>query len=145
MLQIMFFHLFSQQGEWTWMNGDNTANSAGVFGTQGVPNPNNTPPPFYEACEWTDLSGNFWLFGGLSFDFYTYSDLWKYNPATNEWTWVKGPGIPAQLGVYGTQGIPSVNNNPGARGWGVATWTDADGNLWLFGGSGIYGYLNFLT
>ncbi len=34
-----------------------------------------------------------------------------------------------QTGVYGTPGIP------GGR-YGAATWTDASGNLWMFGGNG---------
>jgi N-acetylneuraminic acid mutarotase len=42
---------------------------------------------------------------------------------------------PRRNGVYGTQGTQSAGNVPGAR--NVATsWTDAAGNLWLFGGSG---------
>src|SRR3990170_5264762 len=54
---------FSQTpGEWTWMHGDNTPNSPGVFGTQSVPNPANNPPALYEPCEWKDNNGNFWLF-----------------------------------------------------------------------------------
>jgi N-acetylneuraminic acid mutarotase len=39
-------------------------------------------------------------------------------------------------GVYGTQGTAASTNVPGARS-GYATWTDAGGDLWLFGG---YGY-----
>jgi gliding motility-associated-like protein len=131
--------LFSQivPGEWTWMNGDNTLNSTGVFGTQGVSSPANTPRALYEACEWTDNQGNFWLYGGIDLTIVqTYGDLWKCNPSTNEWTWVKGPGIPGQPAIYGVQGVPSINNSPGARGWGVLTWTDANGDLWLFGGNG---------
>ena len=129
--------LFAQTpGEWTWMNGSDTSASAGVWGTQGVSNPANTPTYLYGAYGWTDLQGNFWLFGGLDWSDY-FSDLWKFNPTSNEWTWVKGPGIPNQYGVYGSQGVPSVNNNPGARSVGSLTWTDVNGDLWLFGG---YGY-----
>ena len=36
-------------------------------------------------------------------------------------------------GVYGTQGIASVSNTPGARSDAVS-WTDNAGDLWLFGG-----------
>jgi len=35
--------------------------------------------------------------------------------------------------VYGTQGIAASTNTPGAR-YGGVTVTDANGNLWLFGG-----------
>jgi hypothetical protein len=37
-------------------------------------------------------------------------------------------------GVYGTLGIASANNMPGARS-GSVSWVDDNGNLWLFGGS----------
>jgi hypothetical protein len=123
---------YCQQGEWTWMNGADTANSLGVYGIQGVFDTLNSPPSVYEACEWTDLQGNFWLFGGWG----AYSDLWEFKPTINEWAWIKGPGIQGQFGIYGTRGIPSPTNNPGARGWGVTTWVDTSGNLWLFGGQG---------
>src|SRR6185295_8222337 len=53
------------------------------------------------------------------------------------WRWMGGSNYAAAPGVYGTQGIPSSNNIPGARGWGAASWTDNSGNFFLFGG---YGY-----
>ena len=135
--------LFSQivPGEWTWMNGNNSIDPISV-GIVGLPYPGNTPPGTYEACEWTDNQGNFWLFGGLSeYNYYMYADLWKFNPLINEWLWVKGTGIPNQPAVYGVQGVPSINNNPGGRGFGTLTWTDANGDLWLFGGETTNSYL----
>src|ERR1035437_4048879 len=124
----------AQQGQWTWMNGSNIVNSTGVYGTQGVFAPSNTPPGIYEACEWKDLNGNFWLFGGAA----EYNDLFQFNPTTNQWAWMNGPGgLTTQPGIYGTQYVASPLNIPGARGWGTATWIDAAGDLWLFGG---YGY-----
>ena len=127
--------LFAQTpGEWTWMHGDNTPNSLGVFGSQGVPNSSNTPPALYEASEWKDNNGNFWIFGGLGNNNVEYGALWKYYPLTNQWTWMKGPSVSQQPGVYGTQGVPSSANYPGARAMGAPTWADASGNLWLFGG-----------
>jgi hypothetical protein len=36
-------------------------------------------------------------------------------------------------GVYGTQGVASVSNMPGARD-GSMGWSDNSGNLWLMGG-----------
>ncbi len=135
-LQIFAVKVFSQQGEWTWMKGNNTLNSAGVFGAQGTPASGNTPPALYEACEWTDLQGNFWLFGGCRGVASLYSDLWKYSPATNEWVWVKGSSVQNQPGSYGTQGVSSINNIPGSR-LNSATCVDDAGNLWLFGGLGL--------
>jgi len=128
----------AQQGWWTWMKGNNTAGSVGNYGTKGVAAPANTPPGLYEGGEWTDLQGNFWLFGGLSAsgNGSERAALWKFSPVTNNWTWVHGPNTMAQAGVYGTQGVPSVTNNPGSRSWGMVTWTDLSGDLWLFGGQG---------
>ena len=52
------------------------------------------------------------------------------------WTWIHGQNDVEQLGIYGTQGIASPENVPGAR-YNPASWIDADGVLWLFGGSGV--------
>ena len=40
-----------------------------------------------------------------------------------------------QAGSYGTQGVAAAGNVPGARS-GTISWTDAQGDLWLFGGQG---------
>ena len=50
--------------------------------------------------------------------------------------WNEGPNdLPIQAGVYGTKGVPSIHNIPGARTNSI-TWIDAIGNTWIFGGSG---------
>ena len=118
------------------MNGTNTANPTGTYGVQGTPSANNSPPGLYQAQQWTDNQGDFWLFGGVDSGQNEYSDLWEYIPSANTWTWINGPGVPLQGGVYGTLGVPSPANIPGARAWGCATWTDTVGDLWLWGGQG---------
>jgi N-acetylneuraminic acid mutarotase len=55
---------------------------------------------------------------------------------TRPWTWVGGAKKVDAKGVYGTQGVAAAGNVPGARD-SAATWIDAAGDLWLFGG---YGY-----
>src|SRR3989442_96957 len=91
---ITFFYsdfCYSQTpGQWTWMHGDSTTMRPGVFGTQGVASPSNDPPSVYEACEWTDKQGNFWIYGGQPGAVSFYDDLWKYDPGINEWTWING-------------------------------------------------------
>src|SRR5437660_540683 len=77
-------------GEWMWINGSNIQNSVGNFGVRGVPSPTNEPPAVYEACEWRDLNGNFWIFGGVDSAGIS-SSLWKYVFSINEWTWMGGP------------------------------------------------------
>ena len=143
MIALMSIKTYSQQGEWTWMAGDSTRNSLGHFGTQGVFDSLNAPPALYEACEWTDKEGNFWLFGGIiiawdstHYDQCEIGDLWEFKPSINQWAWMKGPGTIFDAGVYGVQGIPAPANTPGARGWGCLTWVDTSGDLWLYGGLG---------
>lgn len=118
-------------GEWTWMGGPDQANEPGVYGTQGVAAPANIPPPRDSALSWTDVAGNFWLFGGI-IGASNLNDLWKYS--NGEWTWVSGASQACQPSAYGTQGKASPGNIPGARN-GAVDWTDGSGNLWFFGGA----------
>lgn len=136
---------FSQAGMWTWVKGSNQPNAAAVYGTQGIPDAANTPGALYEAAEWTDQAGNFWLFGGLDPISQSNADLWMFSVATNNWTWMKGTGLPNDTGNFGTQGMASPSNNPPSLRWGVATWTGQNNSLWLYGGyaPGI-GYMNDL-
>lgn len=121
-------------GEWVWKSGSSIINYTGSFGTKGVPSLTNKPPAMYEACEWTDNQGNFWLYGGTNNIAGFLNDLWKYDPVSNQWTWMFGPGISApQAAIYGTTGVPGVNNTPGMR-TACYSWKDNQGNLWLFGG-----------
>jgi N-acetylneuraminic acid mutarotase len=138
--------------QWTWMKGDNITSQYGIFGTQGVSAATNKPSSRSNSVSWIDVSGNLWLFGGFGYSsnsiYENLSDLWKYNPATNQWTWMKGSNTGNQYGVYGSLGVASLSNVPGARRTSLG-WSDATGNLWLFGGlgfaaSGSLSYLNDL-
>ncbi len=128
-------------GEWTWLSGDNTINHYGVYGTKGVASSTNQPGSREAVNGWKDPSGNFWIFTGYGYaesgSTQVMNDLWKYNTITNQWSWESGDNTTLQYGVYGTKGIANVANKPGAR-YTSATWADASGNLWLFGG---YGYV----
>src|SRR6185436_1803826 len=112
----------AQAGEWTWMSGASTINDTATLGTQGIPSVNNHPSGIFEAGEWTDTSGMFWLYGGYA-QTYHLANLWKYNPITNEWTWVKGPGNTPIGPTYGTLGISSPWNTPGSRVFAPTTFT----------------------
>ncbi len=153
-IYFIFFSLFStsgnaQQGWWTWMHGSNNGFPPvgnGNFGTQGVAAPTNDPPKSFNGADWTDLNGNFWMFGGAG----PLPDvLWKFDPTTNMWTWVKGSNVSNSPGVYGTKGVAAPGNYPGSRLQGMFAWTDLSGDLWLYGGNGFgptnaQGFLNDL-
>ena len=139
--------------QWTWMNGASTANGKGVYGTLGAAAAANHPGARQDAATWSDGLGHFWMFGGTGYAATTgpgaLNDLWTYDAATSNWTWLSGGSTLNTGGTYGTQGTAAVANTPGAR-TGAATWSDSSGNLWLFGGSGLdssatgTGYLNDL-
>jgi hypothetical protein len=144
--------------QWKWMSGSSTCNygvyqggpcsNSGVYGTLGVPSAQSVPGGRYYAASWIDASGDLWLFGGQGHD-YSFqdgqlNDLWKYTISTGLWTWMGGSStlgacsgpICGQSGAYGTTGVAAATNQPGGR-YQANTWTDAEGNLWLFGGTGI--------
>ena len=134
--------------EWTWVSGSDIGNQAGTYGTKGTADPSNVPGARHSAVSWLDSSGKLWLFGGGGYDSGSsggeLNDLWEYDPATLEWTWVSGSNVFGQNGTYGIQGTADPLNVPGARS-GAVSWLDSQGNLWLFGGWGNYsGELNDL-
>jgi len=156
-------------GTWTWMGGSNvvgfTYGQAGVYGSLGTPAAGNVPGGRQQATSWSDGSGGVWLFGGNGNDSTAtigqLNDLWKFDPTlgkAGEWTWIGGSNLAplgavsddpnGQQGVYGVLGTASSTNVPGGREQ-AASWRDAAGNLWLFGGLGLDsrdadGYLNDL-
>lgn len=124
-------------GQWTWMKGDTISGGIGVYGVVGTPTLANRPGARIYSMAWTDQLGRFWLMGGhgITTNYGYLNDVWKYDPATNQWTWVKGSSTTNQYGTYDIQGTPSTATEPGSR-FAANTWTDLYGNLWLFGGDG---------
>jgi N-acetylneuraminic acid mutarotase len=127
--------------QWTWMGGSNINDQPGTYGTLGTPATSNIPGARFDARGETDASGNFWLFGGFGFDNTSFSvgennDLWRFNPTTMQWTWMKGSNVVDQNGVYGTLNVPAASNVPGSR-HGFAMWADASGYLFIFGGNAL--------
>ena len=135
--------------EWTWISGNGGSENLnyGVYGTQGTPATGNLPPGRHSATGWTDASGNFWLFGGYGIlpsqqavgvpdGAGILNDLWEFNPASEQWTWIAGAAGIASKASYGTPGVAASSNLPGGR-MGATSWVDDSGNLWLFGGEGF--------
>jgi N-acetylneuraminic acid mutarotase len=127
-------------GFWTWMGGSTAVDARGVYGVQGVATATNLPGARYQATTWIDLSDSFWLFGGEGYDSSNFganiqNDVWKYDPASGQWTWMAGANAEGGgvAGLYQTQGLPGAVNLPGARAMAMS-WTDASG-VWLYGGA----------
>ena len=124
--------------QWTWVKGDNVTGQYGIYGTQGTSNIANKPGSREGSIIWVE-NGNLWLFGGTglgqSGSAGRLNDLWKYNIATNIWTWMKGDNVVNLGGVYGAPGIAAIVNKPGGRLF-ASSWTDNNGGMWLFGGNG---------
>lgn len=127
--------------EWTWISGSHTVDQGGVYGTKGTAGPANVPGARWGATSWIDSNGKLWLFGaGLGYDSTGRSgrlnDLWKFDPMTQDWTWVSGSATINEAGFYGTKGKSGSANVPGAREHAQG-WIDPQGRLWLFGGRGM--------
>lgn len=153
-------------GAWTWVGPSvsSVGQNNGVYGTLGTPGPGTYPGGRQTAVLWPDNLGHLWLFGGLGLDSVgtqnpgtagslpngsapegaLLNDLWEYDIATQQWTWMSGggaSGLAEQIGVYGIQQVPAAGFYPGSR-WGSSGWSDSNGNLWFFGG---WGYASSLA
>src|SRR6185503_10337409 len=122
---------------WTWIAGTDQLNSPGVSGSKGTPDPANTPGARVNGASWKDSAGNLWFFGGGGYDssggLGSCNDLWRFDGTA--WAWMSGAPTVWQSGVYGTKGVSSPTNVPGARNR-PGSFIDLTGNLWLFGGQG---------
>ena len=120
---------------WTWLKGANTTNPVANFGTIGVSNPANVPAGKIQSSTWT-YNGKLYLFGTTRISFSgTSNDLWEYNPANNNWAWLKGSNSAYVQGNYGSLGITANTNMPGGR-YGGSPWV-FNNKLYLFGGYGL--------
>ncbi|MBV8634759.1 MAG: PKD domain-containing protein, partial [Burkholderiaceae bacterium] len=148
---------------WTWIGGSKYANSTGTFETEFTPDPKNMPSGRQFAATWYS-GGKLWMFGGAGYDSTgatgALNDLWYCAPpsttvgtagATSNlpigstgnkfgnclWTWVAGSNRANAIGTYpSSAGTFSATSIPGGRS-AAATWTDLNGNMWLFGGVGF--------
>jgi N-acetylneuraminic acid mutarotase len=136
--------------EWAWVGGDQTMNCAaygtqncgnsGVYGALGLEGSGNIPGGRASTAYWTDNTGDFWLFGGVGFDSNGtrgyLNDLWEFDPTAVQWRWMGGNTTGhGEATTYGALGTSAAGNIPGSR-QEAASWTDAKGNFWLFGGDG---------
>jgi|GEM_PF-2069536 len=139
--------------KWMLVGGTTTRNTSSAFGLKGVPAASNMPSGRYLSLAWKDLSGNFWLYGGVeNLQDNTFNlgvgtaDLWKYDPVNGLWTFVKGRTEyvtdPPDLDLcYGTMGVEATSNDPLPRSTqNNPTWTDDQGRLWFFNEGEVWRY-----
>ncbi len=123
---------------WTWLKGSNTANQSGIYGTKGVSAATNTPGARWFSSTFA-YNNKLYLFGGDGYNSGAtagqLNDLWEYDPATNNWTWLSGNDAINSLGIYGTIAVPSATNLPGARESGQMQ--TINNKAYLFGGRGF--------
>jgi hypothetical protein len=118
----------------------------GIYNPPGTTNAN-VPSSRAYAAAWTDAAGSLWLFGGdaVAEDVILipqqHNHLWKYTPSTNTWLWLSGSDAASPPAVFGTQGVASNTNVPSGREM-AASWIDANGKLWLWGGMTMNGNLS---
>jgi hypothetical protein len=129
-------------GQWTWMKGSTVSGALGTYGTKGIPDTANTPGGRRIYSHWKHTDGTFWLCGGQDNFQNCFNDLWKYDPVTNDWTWVNGSNVFNAIGNFGTQCLFDSTSVPGSRMENRFYWTDSCNNFWMFGGlntgNGLY-------
>jgi hypothetical protein len=99
----------------------------------------NLPPGVFaesaNPCIPKTADNKFWIFGGQEFTNNCYADLWRYDPETNEWTWMSGSSVANFTGSYGNVCKPDSLNEPPARMENRFYSTDSCFNFWMFGGT----------
>lgn len=123
--------------QWTHVHGGSGINSNGVSNDRT--STTNLPGGRSGAVGWIDPDGALWLYGGrglaASGKVGNLGDLWVFRPSLGAWSSKNGSDKTNVAPVYGALGEEMFGATPGAR-FGTAGWLGADGNLYLFGGSG---------
>lgn len=126
---------------WHFVKGDLNVNAAGFYGSLGVANATNTPPPRMSGTTWVDSEYNMWLFAGVN-GAGRYNDVWKFVPTSGmdsvagSWTWMGGSQENVDSG--GTGSYPSARSD--AKVWYI------NSQAYMFGGtSGGSGYNDMWT
>lgn len=108
---------------WTWIKGNSSSFNNGHWGTKNVTNSADMPAGGEKAC---------WYSAGKLYVARDKGDeLWEYDHATNNWTWIKGDTA-AKPAMYGTKGISNALNTPGDKDT-KASWED-NGKLYQISG-----------
>lgn len=124
--------------EWVWIKGAQQMDQNGTYGALNVPAPANGPGARSQSAS-TAVGKWLYVFGGTgrgaSGNRGFLNDLWRFDSATQEWTWISGGTETNTPGIYGSPRVEGDGLVPGGRA-GATLWADAQGSLWLFGGTG---------
>lgn len=119
--------------EWTWIRGGSISVQP-VYGTQGVPDPANTPGSRLAYAKWQDSAGDFFFMNGSTYysGWNDQNDVWRYQSSTDEWTWIGGTQLQNDLGNYNASCQTGI---PGGRCEDKSAYKDHNDKVWLFGGT----------
>ena len=79
------------------------------------------------------MNGDFWIFGGGEFQDVK-NDVWKFQPALNEWVWMNGSTSVNSTGNYNISCLLSAFDLPFSRIENRSSITDNCGRFWTFAG-----------
>ena len=124
---------------WTWIKGDSTKNTLGIYGIENIETSENCPGARLSMQLWS-VGSKVYLLGGYGYDMFgrfgitegTLNDLWEYNTLTNNWTWRNGLYNTMMDNISEIKGRPSYLNNPGAK-LKCAQWQKGD-TIYVMGG-----------
>ncbi len=126
---------------WACMSGSREYFDLGSYGEMGIESSSNYPPSRKNAATWVDDEGNLWFFGGQVatsvhpegwvLQTTNTNEVWKYNPQTNLWTWVKGDFTTTENNP--NVGVEDILNMPVPTGsFKAAYWIDENDHLWYY-------------
>jgi|GEM_PF-2428028 len=118
---------------WTLVRYGKPGRYYGVYGVCGIPSDSTIPGCRYEGQGWVGNDGTLWLYGGSGYAgsrIGNLGDMWRFDPATNQWTWMAGDSI-CDVKAQKWSGPLAT---PGAR-YIAARWKRKDGSFWLFSGN----------
>jgi gliding motility-associated-like protein len=155
---LIFCHVSKAQGigKWAYMIGDTLCrihSELTNWDSVGYRNYfyayHNNITRSYSQSYWKLQNGFFYCFAGFktnpNWTQQFFNNLSGYNTSLNYWIGLKYPyynntvyTIVHPPNRYQTKGVASVNSTPSGR-QGSLTWTDASGDLWLYGGEDTTG------
>jgi len=101
-------------GEWTWVSGDGTSGTLGVYGLEGMSAATSLPVGRSGGASWIDSKGNVWVFGGNTETAYL-NDVWEFHRYTSNLAVAATPAFSVNAGTYSSaQAVTLTDETPGA-------------------------------